>query len=505
MSWSRSVSYLASAALASGAACNPAPRVQVLGESTRLEQSKPSPVDSALFDGNTVRLRGARGETLGVQLRISDGRPRHVDLRLPSEAAMVSGFSVGSLEVKQPSSGMYGVSEGEGIYPDVLKPASAAMTTPDLAYYDVSIPGTTHPGRYSGTLTIDETAFPVILDVTSARIDLRRDPFVWVFYLPKEIAREHGLPDSDSPELIERERVYHDLFRAHGAFLAADLVPDRFEARRQFVHDVKYWPVAVDESSDETIARDVRRWLDLFQGMDVTPFVIPIDEPRTTEDKLRARHIAEVIGNAGGGRPKLLRGVTDAALPVYGNTMDIYLSPKNFPSAALARSQGGERFWTYNGRPPSAGSMILDTNGIALRTWGWIAERYDIELWYAWEGLYFSDRYNQGGPTDVLQDPLTFDERSKGGSDWGNGDGVLAYPGALPSWRLKALRRGLQDRLLLRELSACGGGDTARRIVHRAIPRALGEANHLTSWSFDETVWERARQEVLDAIEVQCP
>ena len=79
--------------------------------------------------------------------------------------------------------------------------------------------------------------------------------------------------------------------------------------------------------------------------------------------------------------------------------------------------------------------MILDTDGAALRTWGWIAERYGIELWYAWEGLYFSDRYNRGGPTDVMVDPLTFDERSLGRSDFGNGDGLLAYPGPLPSMR----------------------------------------------------------------------
>ena len=80
----------------------------------------------------------------------------------------------------------------------------------------------------------------------------------------------------------------------------------------------------------------------------------------------------------------------------------------------------------------------------------------------------------------------------------------FAYPGALPSLRLKALRRGLQDRLLLRELSACGGGDAARRIVRRAVPQALGEADDVPSWSVEEPVWERARQEVLDAIEARC-
>jgi hypothetical protein len=286
--------------------------------------------------------------------------------------------------------------------------------------------------------------------------------------------------------------------------LAADLAPQRFEARRAFVHDVKYWPVAIDSSSDLAIERDVHEWLRLFQGSSVTPFAIPVDEPHTTADKLRARHVADVIGRAGGGRPRLLRAVTDAWSPVYGDSIDVYLSPANFPAPASARSALGERYWTYNGRPPAAGSMILDTDGTALRTWGWIAERYQVELWHAWEGLYFSDRYNHGGPTDVLRDPLTFDERSRGGSDHGNGDGLLAYPGPLASLRLKALRRGLQDRLLLRQLAACGARDEAARIVQRVVPRALGEAHGKASWSIDESTWEQARLQVLDAIEREC-
>jgi hypothetical protein len=148
--------------------------------------------------------------------------------------------------------------------------------------------------------------------------------------------------------------------------------------------------------------------------------------------------------------------------------------------------------------------MILDTDGVALRSWGWIGERYDVELWHAWEGLYWSDRYNRGGPTQVTSDALTFDERSKGGSDFGNGDGLLAYPGPRASLRLKSLRRGLQDRLLLRELKACGGEAAAARITARLVPRALGEGQGDASWSVAETTWEVARNELLDNIEEEC-
>jgi hypothetical protein len=487
-------------------ACGRGPALQVLGESTRLERSEPSPKRSAFFDGKKVSLRAARGETLGISVRIGDGRSRRVRLELPSTAAAVTAFSVGSLEVKEASSDMYGPSKGTGVYPDVLTPREGAVEASDLVYFDVAVGSATPPNRYRGVLSVNDERFPVELEVSKARIETERDPLVWVFYLPREIARAHGLPDGDQPELIAREAEYHRLFRAHGTFLAADLLPERFPARKHFVTGVKYWPVAIDASSDESIDRDVKRWLELFRGSSVTPFAIPVDEPHSTEQKQRARHIAETVGKAGGGRPRFLRAVTDVAEPIYRDSMDLFFSPKNLPNAKRERAARGELFFTYNGRPPEAGSMILDTDGVALRTWGWIAERYGIELWYAWEGLYFTDRYNKGGPTDVMRDPLTFDERSRGGSDFGNGDGLLVYPGPLPSLRLKSLRRGLQDRLLIRQLASCGaaGAAHARAIVERAVPRALGEAGGKPSWSLEEPTWERARRELLDGIEATC-
>jgi hypothetical protein len=507
MTLSRLVTSLAiSQCLGLGAlACQPTPDFAVLSESTRLARDRRSPKASAVFDGKVVRLRGARGETLGLELRVADRRSRDVTLSLPTSAASVTGFTVGSLEVREPSTNMYGESAGPGTYPDILTPTEGPVHTADLAYFDIAIPSTATPGRYEGNLTVDSRAIPAVLDVSCARIDLKQRPLVWVFYTPGEIARAHGLPDGDSSALLDKEAEYDALFRAHGAYLASDLPPERFKARRRFVHDVAYWPVAIDTTSDDTIAASAHQWVALFAGTSVTPFAIPVDEPQTSAEKARARHIADVIGWSGGGPTHLLRAVTDAALPIYENAIDVFVSPKNIPLAERERGASGVRFWTYNGKPPEAGSMVLDAEGSALRTWGWIAERYHVELWYAWEGLYFTDRYNGGGPTDVTRDPITFDERRRRGTDFGNGDGVLAYPGPLASLRLKVLRRGLQDRLLLEELDALGAGATAREIVRRVIPAALGEAGPIAGWPTTEVVWERARAQVLDAIEGRCP
>jgi len=502
MSWSRRVSCLAASLAFFASACRGAPALQVLGDSSRLPSDEHSPVSSPFFDGHRVHLRAARGETLGVEVRVTDGRTHAVSLDLSSAPARVQAFRVRSVEVKAASTDLYGASTGPGRYPDALFPETAPVRTTELAFFDVSVDSNAPKGTYSGVLRVDERQIPVVLAVSRARIDVEAEPLVWVFYAPRELARVHGLPDGDEPSLIDREAEYYALFRAHGALLASDLPPARFDARRGFVRDVKYWPVALDLTSDETITRDVKAWLERFKGTGVTPFVIPIDEPRTDAARRRARHIADVIGSAGGGRPWLLRAVTDAPNPVYGDAIDLYFSPKGLPAPAERRARG-ERFFTYNGRSPEAGSMILDTEGSALRSWGWIAERYGVDLWYAWEGLYFSDRYNDGRPTDVMVDPVTFDERTRGGTDFGNGDGLLAYPGAFPSLRLKTLRRGLEDRLLLRELARCDA-KAKDDVVHEVVPRALGEAGKHQSFPKDERGWEAARNKVFDLLEARC-
>src|SRR5689334_14117589 len=128
MSSSRRVSCcLASALLLLTACGRRAPALQVLGDSTRLPAESSSPVESATFDGKTLRLRAARGETLGVEVRWNGALELGVSLELRGVAATVEPFEVRSLEVKEPSTDMYGPSAGPGRYPDVLVPVVGAV------------------------------------------------------------------------------------------------------------------------------------------------------------------------------------------------------------------------------------------------------------------------------------------------------------------------------------------------------------------------------------------
>ncbi len=245
----------------------------------------------------------------------------------------------------------------------------------------------------------------------------------------------------------------------------------------------------------------VRAWTELLAGTGQVGFAIPIDEPRRLARKLEVRALAAEVRAAGGGPGRFLYAVTDEPHFVYGDLIDAYLSPYAVTrDGARAVAGAMPERWTYNGGEPFAGPMVLDSGGPALRTWGWIAWRWQVGLWYVWDVMYWSDRYahrRRGGTglpalTATDTDAVTFDD----GEDHGNLDGVLLHPGPAGSWRLKTLRRGLQDRALLDALAACAGREAADAIAAAIVPRALGDAGAAGSWR--RGAWPRDEAAVGD-------
>jgi hypothetical protein len=466
----------------------------VLTEGAALRRDDALPATSPIFDGTRVRLRAARGETVTLQLR-TRSHAAVARLELP-EPVRVAAFALQWLNVREPSTAMYGPSRGAGVYADPLRPSAQPVSGDAL--FDIAVPRDATPGLLHGSLTVDGRRLPVELTVESADIDLDADPLVWIWYQPREIALAHHVPDEDD-RVLPLERQYHALARAHGAYLASDLPLPRFLARADLMRGVRYWPVTIDLSSDASARADVEQWLNQFADRPQVAFTIPVDEPHTAAERAETRRAGERIGR----HDKLLRAVTAAPTPDLEGAMDVFIG-------AATRSP---HRWTYNGTPPVAGNMVIDAAAPGLRTWGWIAERYQIELWYAWEGTYFADRYNGAGPTDVLRQPLTFDQRRhhQRDPDWGNGDGVLFYPGSRPgpegpwpSLRLKQLRRGLQDRLLLQALVRCGAGEAAASEARALVPRALAGGRDAAAWPSDDDAWEAARGRLYDLLRARC-
>lgn len=468
------------AACGSGAPRSAPPALAVVGESTRLRLDERLPATTAIFDGDTVRLRGVRGEVLGVQ--VLRAAPDATTAALAIDGAAVAGFAVDHHDVRQPSTTMYGPSRGRGRYPDRLTPHAGPVPLARAAYFDVAIARDAAPGRHRGELVVGARRIPVELTVEAATLpDLGAAPRVWGYYDASIIARVHGTLGDDAATLA-LERGYAALFRAHGMVASPEMTEDRWEARKELVAGLAFVPVLLPVEP-AALAASVRGWVARLAGTGQVGFAIPIDEPRSAMAQARVRLRARLVRAAGGGPGRFLYAVTHVPTAILGDEIDVYIAPRG------TAVPPGSQAWTYNGTPPWAGAMILDTEGAAIRSWGWIAFVHDLPLWYVWDVLFWADRYHRGRdamPRDLLAEPVTFDD----GEDHGNLDGLLAYPGPLPSLRLKALRRGVQDRLLLDALAACRGRPAALAIAGALVPYRVAP----------EAAWEAARRRILDGL-----
>lgn len=215
-----------------------------------------------------------------------------------------------------------------------------------------------------------------------------------------------------------------------------------------------------------------------------------------------------------GGPPEVVRAVGLKHMGIWcvnGNVR--YLHPDE--QKEIIRS-GGE-IWVYSSnsaREPCIAAPYIDTEALALRTWGWIPWKYrdTVTTMCEWGTFFHGDGRRWRDPAIAA---------ALGGNEVLNGDAVLIYPGdfvgfdgPIPSIRLKALRRGSQDfeyMWLLAELT--GDKGVVDKIVNGVLFRAMHEAlkpgqdywkpRERDSRSHDPAQWEQARcklaREILNA------
>jgi hypothetical protein len=469
----------------------PTPELVVVGESTRVRLAGARPPTTAWFDGQRISLLAARGEVLGLQILSRTPAPATLTLG----GVDVAGFDVESFAVSRPSTALYGGSQGAGRYPDLLHASKQPSTNP--AYFEIRVARDVPAATYTGELVVGDRHVPVSLVVSAVTLP-ELAVSVWAYGDPRELAWAAGA-DSDPPRDVPSptERACAATFREYGVLLTPDIQLDWWPARKEMLAGVRDLPVWIPRDPDKA-GDAVRAWIAATAGTGQLPFTIPIDEPRSPEAQAKVKVLATAVRAAGGGPTTLRYAVTDDIRPeVYGDLIDLYITLNAKRSDTAAR-------WTYQGGPPRSGAMVLDAATPGTRTWGWIAWRWNIPLWYVWDALYWHDRHNRKGaplpgtPLVPTKDPVSFND----GEDHGNFDGVLTLPadgGCARTLRLASIRRGLQDKALL-ELAATCDRPAAERLAEQMVPRALGDApkGSARSWSADESDWERARRQLIE-------
>ncbi|GBE27676.1 hypothetical protein BMS3Bbin03_01605 [bacterium BMS3Bbin03] len=209
------------------------------------------------------------------------------------------------------------------------------------------------------------------------------------------------------------------------------------------------------------------------------------------EGSSRIKHLVTAGPQAS---PALIGGVD-----IWATTGGTYWVPEMKKRQAL-----GEKAWFYQDHEPFVGGNCLNQDGLSLRTWPWIAKRYGVNGIFLWVGDFW--------PKDVYQNALNWNRLYIS-------NGILFYPGhQLPqinfppidgpvsSFRMKELRRGMQDYAYF-QLAGKKAGVVVKGIIHSALnpeeadpywkdPRWAKPGN----WSHNPKDWEFARRKLAEII-----
>ena len=212
-----------------------------------------------------------------------------------------------------------------------------------------------------------------------------------------------------------------------------------------------------------------------------------------------------------GGPPAVVRGVGLEHVGIWcinGNVRYTHVAEQR----EIIRHGG--QIWVYSSnsaREPCIGAPYLDTEALALRTWGWIPWKYrdSVSTMCEWGTFYHGNLKRWRDPSLAA---------ALGGKQVLNGDALLIYPGEfvgvdqpIPSIRLKVLRRGSQDYeylwlLAQRTGDVQAGDDLLAGVLFRAMHEALkpgqdywtpGERD---SRSHDPEQWDATRRRLAERI-----
>ena len=237
-------------------------------------------------------------------------------------------------------------------------------------------------------------------------------------------------------------------------------------------------------------------------------FYYMIDEPQyeyyKNMDKLVASYGKAI--HAASTKIKHLVATVPQANDTHLGTVDIWAcwGSGYWLSTMKKRQELGERGWFYQYGEPFCGSINLNANALALRTWPWIAWKYKVDGIFIWVGNFWND--------NPYTDPINFNnERISNGIIFYPGKkleqiGLPPIKGPVSSIRMKALRRGLQD---YEYILLCK--NEAKPVVDEIIHSALNEKEYdpywdhpkygkAGDWSLDPDQWYKAREKFAGII-----
>jgi len=298
------------------------------------------------------------------------------------------------------------------------------------------------------------------------------------------------------------------------------------------------WNAMWDPKSESAMHSNADKWVQWFESNypGVEYFLYLQDEPEATDYPQVQRWAEWVKNNPGPGKRLKTLVTSDIVkasqhMPSVDIAFVLWGAAEERRALQLQYQREGRKYYSYNGIRIANGSFMTEDEGVSLRVLGWTQFKHKIDRWFYWESTAYINLVRKGYETDVFEEAQTFGGEPRRdskfgltGYNYGNGDGVLFYPGTekryskqsyglpgpIASLRMKLWRRGIQDVDYLTMASRVDP-QAVDALVQRMIPKVLwevGVTNPLDpsyvhtdiSWSVDPDRWEKARRELATII-----
>jgi hypothetical protein len=414
-------------------------------------------------------------------------------------------------------------------------------------WVDISLPrDQNYPsGVYSGNVQIIQEGklvkeIPLEVTLLPDYLPDENAANVWLFtsgvnaYYP-ELPREHvdkmikfeghrhrinvtgGLSVNTSPFNAEKMEAYKPFLNGKG-YTPANGYYGPGQGVGEKIFPIGMYGGTVLGNTKESIQQQSNLWVEWFNNNapDVTYFQYVVDEPGEEKHGMLKEHAQWIKSNNGAGKSLPLFTTTHYQ-PALVGAIDIWAAYNGVELEHLPeiRKTGGDH-WFYNGNRPRYGSVILEGTAVDLRVNSWILYKYDVNTHFIWHGTHW--RHNGNGFTkmglhqNMFQNPNTY----AGGGSFGNGDGILFYPGRMPfypeedrglnkiipSIRVKNIRRGQQDAVIMKMAEQKVGREKVIRIINKVVPKALSEVSmdEAVPWSEKGSDYAKVREELLELL-----
>ncbi len=268
----------------------------------------------------------------------------------------------------------------------------------------------------------------------------------------------------------------------------------------------------------KSVQKESDKWVSWFEqnAPDTKYFLYLMDEPGPVQFPWIREQSGWIKSNPGPGSKlpiQITRGYTEELKDAI-DIWNAYDGPELDKLVQLKKE--GKEYWFYNGNRPRYGSFILEAAAVDMRVNGWIKYLYGINTWLIWHSTHWT--HNGQGPKGrllqrVFNEPLTFINWNL---EWGNGDGILFYPGRMPhqpeedrginiamsSIKLKNIRRGQQDYELLWLIEQKEGKDRAKKLARKIVIKAMSEVemSDPVSWPQKGDDYDMIRNQILNEL-----